>query len=138
MFLGGLGSIARDIPARLARERGAIASNASIAGSIGCPDDRVDTASTCDVVVVVVGAAALGLAPRDIRVSSVCPGGVETERNDRFAKDEAVQKQMAAMHPMGRVDKAEEIASAVVWLCSKEASFVTGAQLPIDGGFTAQ
>ena len=74
-----------------------------------------------------------------IRINAVNPAAIETEMLAHVAGDnpEALA-QMAAGHPIGRVGKPEEIADAVIWLCSDKASFVTGHSLLVDGGYTAQ
>jgi NAD(P)-dependent dehydrogenase (short-subunit alcohol dehydrogenase family) len=81
--------------------------------------------------------SALEYAKLGIRVNAVAPAAIETPMLDRFT--ESVPRDfLASLHPIGRVGKAEEIAEAVVWLCSPQASFVTGQTLAVDGGFTAQ
>ena len=86
--------------------------------------------------------AALELATERIRVNAVCPGFIETpmvmDRGVRAGGDAAAYEQIAAMHPMHRLGKPEEIASAVLWLCSDGASFVTGEHLLVDGGYVAR
>lgn len=122
---------------RAMKPGGAIVNNASIAGLIGFGGMSVYTASK-HAVIGLTKAAALEVAPLGIRVNAVAPGAIETEMYDRFAADETLRAQLRAMHPLGRTGKPEEIASGVVWLCSPEASFVTGHTLTLDGGFTAQ
>ena len=81
---------------------------------------------------------ALEVAKEQIRVNAICPAAIETEMFHRFAPDEATRQWMAGMHPVGRLGQPEEIASAVLYLCSPGAAFLTGVILPIDGGWTAQ
>jgi NAD(P)-dependent dehydrogenase (short-subunit alcohol dehydrogenase family) len=84
-------------------------------------------------------AAALELAKSNIRVNAVCPGVIQTPMIDRFAHGEAqIQQQLIAGEPIGRLGRPEEVAEAVVWLCSEAASFVTGQPIAIDGGWVAQ
>jgi NAD(P)-dependent dehydrogenase (short-subunit alcohol dehydrogenase family) len=71
-------------------------------------------------------------------VNAVCPAAIQTDMLDRVFGSEEAKAQMAAMHPIGRIGRAEEVAEAVVWLCSDASSFVTGHALPVDGGFTSQ
>ena len=74
-----------------------------------------------------------------IRINVVAPAAIETEMYDRFTGGDAKAKeQFASYHPIGRVGKPSEIASAVLWLGSEEASFMVGHTLTVDGGFTAQ
>ena len=83
--------------------------------------------------------AALEYAPRGIRINAVCPGTIETPMvADMIAKGELDLTQAAAATPIARLGKGEEIAASVLWLCSPGASFVVGAALPVDGGYTAQ
>jgi NAD(P)-dependent dehydrogenase (short-subunit alcohol dehydrogenase family) len=83
--------------------------------------------------------AALEYAPREVRINAVCPGTIETPMVDRMADaGELDLDATLAVTPMARLGKAEEIASAVLWLCSPGASYVTGVALPVDGGYTAQ
>ena len=78
------------------------------------------------------------VASEGIRVNAVCPGVIKTPMIDRITgKENAVEKQYESMEPVGRMGKPEEVAEAVVWLCSDAASFVTGHAMPVDGGWIA-
>jgi Dehydrogenases with different specificities (related to short-chain alcohol dehydrogenases) len=114
--------------------KGAIVNMASVAGLTG---GRVGTAyfASKHGVVGLTRAAAIEYAAQDIRINAVAPAVIRTDMTQRaFFHDEALGAQVTAMHPMGRVGKPEEVAEAVIWLCSKAASFTTGHVLPIDGG----
>ena len=80
---------------------------------------------------------ALRWAKAGIRVNAVCPGVIETAMTAPLAADERLRSVIESMTPMGRMGKTEEIAEAVVWLCSDAASFLTGHPLVVDGGATA-
>jgi NAD(P)-dependent dehydrogenase (short-subunit alcohol dehydrogenase family) len=113
---------------------GAIVNTASIAGLIGLRNASAYTAGKHGVVGL-TRTAAVDHAEENIRVNAVCPGYVETP----MAED-AVQRhgdRLMARVPMARMGRPEEIAEAVVWLCSDRASFVTGAAWTVDGGYTA-
>jgi short-subunit dehydrogenase len=79
--------------------------------------------------------AALEYATEGIRVNAVSPGGIETPMFDRFTGGSGTDahRQVTSMHPIGRTGRPEEIAEAVLWLCSDKASFVTGQSLAVDG-----
>ena len=78
-------------------------------------------------------------APRGIRINAVCPGTIDTPMvADMLAKGELDMAGAVRNQPIGRLGTADEIAAAVLWLCSPGASFVVGVGLPVDGGFTAQ
>ncbi|WP_046247246.1 SDR family NAD(P)-dependent oxidoreductase [Hymenobacter terrenus] len=80
--------------------------------------------------------AALELAPYGVRVNNVAPGGIATEMTrEALGSDEAVQA-FGRTHPVGRLGSPEEVARLVVWLCSDEATFVTGESILVDGGYT--
>ena len=83
--------------------------------------------------------AALEYAEKGVRVNAVCPGVIQTPMIERFTRGQPeVEAQFRAMEPVGRLGRPEEVAEAVVWLCSEAASFVTGAALTVDGGLVAQ
>jgi NAD(P)-dependent dehydrogenase (short-subunit alcohol dehydrogenase family) len=83
--------------------------------------------------------AALEYAQAGIRVNAVCPGAIRTPMIERFTGgDPEAEAQFAAMEPVGRMGEPEEVADAVVWLCSDAASFVTGHPMVVDGGMVAQ
>jgi NAD(P)-dependent dehydrogenase (short-subunit alcohol dehydrogenase family) len=84
-------------------------------------------------------AMALECAKSNIRINAICPGVIRTPLMERpFATIPHLEEQMISLHPMGRLGEPEEVAEAVVWLCSDAASFVTGIAMPVDGGYTAQ
>jgi NAD(P)-dependent dehydrogenase (short-subunit alcohol dehydrogenase family) len=130
-----------EIPALRARGGGAIVNNASILGLVGFATAPAYTAAKHGVLGL-TKAAAQELATEGIRVNAVCPGFIETpmvmERGVRLGADRAAYERAAALHPMNRLGKPEEIASAVLWLCSDGASFVTGEHLVVDGGYVSR
>jgi NAD(P)-dependent dehydrogenase (short-subunit alcohol dehydrogenase family) len=78
---------------------------------------------------------ALEFAPKGVRVNAVCAAIIETDLTEKIRSDDETRRNLLASHPLGRFGKSEEVAAAVVYLCSPEAAFITGAALPIDGGF---
>jgi len=78
------------------------------------------------------------LAKEGIRVNAVCPGFIYTALTENVTQDEKVHETMKSLHPMGRMGKAEEVASVIAFLASNDASFVAGATWTVDGGYTAQ
>ncbi len=126
------------IPHMLANGGGAIVNNASVSGLAGIPNWPAQCASKHGVVGL-TRAAALEHARSGIRVNVVCPGAIDTPMADgMIGGSEEVRAAFAAMEPMGRFGRPEEIAAAVLWLCSEAASFVTGHTLAVDGGWMAQ
>jgi NAD(P)-dependent dehydrogenase (short-subunit alcohol dehydrogenase family) len=117
--------------------RGAIVNCASVAGLCGFASLPAYVASKHGIVGL-TKSAALENATAGIRVNAVCPGVVHTAMVDRITHaDKEVEKQYIALEPVGRMGRPEEIAEAVVWLCSDAASFVTGQAMAVDGGFMA-
>ena len=101
-------------------------------------------AATKGATVQLARSLALDLAPDGIRVNCVAPGTIETPMVTEPMKHmsrgevEANETRRRAQHPLGRIGRPEEVAGAVVWLAGDESSFVTGAVIAVDGGFTAQ
>ena len=126
-----------EIAAMLNSGGGAIVNNSSVAGLIGMAGVSIYIASK-HAVIGLTKATALEYARKGIRVNAVAPAAIETRMFNEFAKTDEMQQQMASLHPLGRIGKPEEIAEAVVFLCSDKASFITGETLAIDGGWTAQ
>src|SRR5215467_8582893 len=125
-----------EIPQMLHQGVGAIVNTASAAGLVGLPGNTAYVASKHGVVGL-TKTVALEYAQQGIRVNCVCPGVIQTPMTERALRDPARQAQIAA-RPMGRVGTPEEVAEAVVWLCSDAASFVTGHAMTVDGGYVAQ
>jgi NAD(P)-dependent dehydrogenase (short-subunit alcohol dehydrogenase family) len=116
--------------------RGAIVNTASIAGMSGAGG-----AGYCGSKHAVVGltrSAALRYAAQGIRINAVCPGAIRTPMVEAVAQEEEAARFIAAMHPMNRIGEAQEVADAVVFLCSDKASFITGHPLAVDGGYLAR
>ena len=135
--LGVLLSLKHEIPAILKSGGGAIVNNSSVAGLVGMRGVATYNASK-HAVIGITKSVALDYARKGVRINAVCPGGVASEMLDRLAPTPEQQALFASMHPVGRIGTPEEVASAVVYLCSPAASFITGHAFPIDGGFSAQ
>lgn len=133
--LGVMLCMKHQIPQMLKQGRGAIVNNASIAASIGMPGGSVYMASK-HAVLGMSRCAALEVASQGVRINIVSPAAIDTEMLDRFTGSPENRERLTAMHPIGRAGRAEEIAAAVLWLCSDEASFMVGHDLRVDGGFT--
>jgi NAD(P)-dependent dehydrogenase (short-subunit alcohol dehydrogenase family) len=126
------------IPQMLKNGGGAIVNISSTAGLVGFPGLAIYSASK-HAVLGLTKCAALEYAKSGIRVNAICPGAIQTEMIERFAEvNPEMVEQIKQIHPIGRFGKPEEIADAVVWLCSDKASFMTGHSLAIDGGFVVQ
>jgi NAD(P)-dependent dehydrogenase (short-subunit alcohol dehydrogenase family) len=115
---------------------GAIVNTASINGLVGNPSQPAYTASKHGVVGL-TRHGALRWAKAGIRVNAVCPGVIETPMTAPLVASPEMKAIIDAMTPMNRMGQSDEVAAAVVWLCSDAASFVTGHPLVIDGGATA-
>jgi NAD(P)-dependent dehydrogenase (short-subunit alcohol dehydrogenase family) len=127
-----------EIPRMLERGGGSIVNCASVAGLVGFTSIPAYVASKHGVVGL-TRTAALEYAERGIRVNAVCPGVIDTEMVERFTGGQPeAEAAMLATEPIGRLGRPEEIADAVVWLCSNRSSFVTGQALAVDGGFVAR
>ncbi len=131
-------SMRYEIPLMLKQGGGSIVNCASIAGLVGFSEIPAYTASKHGVIGL-TQTAALEFAKSKIRVNAVCPGVIHTPMVDRLTHGDATaEKGLVAAEPMGRMGKPEEIAEAVLWLCSDKSSFVTGHPLVVDGGWLAQ
>jgi NAD(P)-dependent dehydrogenase (short-subunit alcohol dehydrogenase family) len=129
-------SMKHELPHVVARQ-GAIVNMASVAGLKGSRMGAAYVASK-HAVVGLTKAAAVEYADKGVRINAVAPAVIHTPMAERaFFQDPAVKARVVAMHPMGRIGQPEEVAQAVVWLCSPAASFTTGHTLPIDGGLLA-
>jgi len=118
---------------------GSIVNISSILGNVGFARAPAYTAAKHGLIGL-TKAAALEYSEQGIRVNAVCPGFIETPMLDRagITSDEETKQSIIGLHPIGRLGTSEEIADAIVWISSEEASFVTGHSLLVDGGYTAR
>ncbi len=124
---------------RVMREQGsgAIVNCSSLGGLVGLPQ-RAAYHGTKHAVLGMTKSAGVEYAPRGIRINAVCPGTIDTPMVAEMLEGQAeVMAEIMKQQPIGRLGRAEEVAAAVLWLCSPAASFVIGVGLPVDGGFTA-
>jgi len=126
-----------EIAQMLKQGGGAIVNTSSAAGLVAWPGLTSAYVASKHGVVGLTKAAAVEYAQKGIRVNAVCPGTIRTPMVGGLT-DPKVETRFATLHPMQRVGEPDEVAQAVVWLCSEAASFVTGHAMSIDGGFVAQ
>ena len=126
------------VPAMLESGGGSIINISSQLGIVGVPYNGSAYQTSKGGVRIFTKAAALQYANRGIRVNSVHPGPIVTEMTRAGRDDPERLSIMLARIPMGRYGEAEEVANAVLYLASDESSFVTGSEVVVDGGWTAQ
>ena len=131
-------SMKYEIARMLEQGGGAIVNSSSVAGVTGFPGIGIYAASK-HAVIGLTKTAALEYSAQGIRINAVNPAAIDTEMIDRLTDGLNMKKEeLSTLHPIGRLGRAEEVAEAVLWLCSDRASFVTGHSLMVDGGFTAR
>jgi NAD(P)-dependent dehydrogenase (short-subunit alcohol dehydrogenase family) len=134
---GVLNSMRHEIPVMLKNGGGAIVNTSSVAGHVGL--GHVIYNASKHAVEGLTKSVALEFAKQNIRINAVAPGAIATEMFDRFAGEHSeMLDSISSLIPVGRVGASEEIAAAVLYLCSDKAKFTTGTSLVVDGGFLAQ
>ena len=127
----------RDRPTAGPGRGGAIVNTASIAGLVGGFGSAY--VASKHGVLGLTKHASLEYAQQGIRINAVCPGVIPTPLvESAFARRPGLEERWLASEPIGRFGTPDEVAAAVVWLCSDAASFITGVGLPVDGGWLAQ
>lgn len=136
---GVLWCLKHEIPALRRSGGGAIVNVSSVAGHVGLETCGAYVASK-HAVEGLTKAAALELARFGIRVNAVAPGAIQTDMIDRAVGtgDTEARRAIEGMHPLGRMGTPEEVAAAILFLASEEASFITGQSLAVDGGWLAR
>ncbi len=125
------------IPALLKQSTSAIVNTASIAGLGAAPKMSIYSASK-HAVIGLTKSAAVEYGKKGLRVNAICPAVIDTEMFKRATQNDPQKEQyVKSLHPVGRIGQPEEVAAAVLYLCSDLAGFTTGIALPIDGGATS-
>ena len=119
-----------------AKRPGAIVNLASVAGLLALPD-RPAYISSKHAVVGITREMAMEFGAANIRVNAVAPGVIRTAMSEKHFQDPEKADRIARAHALGRGGRPEEVASAIAFLCSDDASFITGAILAVDGGYSA-
>ena len=128
-------SMKYQIPAMLKNGGGVIVNNASVAGLNGATVPGCAYVASKHGVVGLTKAAAAEYADQGIRINVVCPAIIKTPMAEAAFADPVIRRKAYAQHAIGRVGEPEEVASVVTFLCSDDASFLTGISVPVDGGF---
>jgi NAD(P)-dependent dehydrogenase (short-subunit alcohol dehydrogenase family) len=125
------------LPHMAAQGFGSIINTASVAGLVGWRAGGAYSASKAGVANL-TRTAALEYARYNVRINAICPGVIHTPMLDRINPSPDTMRQLVTMQPMPRLGTAEDIASMALFLASDESTYVTGAMLPVDGGYTAR
>lgn len=127
------------LPVMKAQESGAVVNVASLGGMLGLPKQAAYSL-TKGAVLNFTRTVAAEAGPYGVRANAVCPGFIETALGDAFFEQqddpEKARKQMVAQYPLKRLGRSEEVADAIAYLASDEASYVTGHGLVLDGGYS--
>jgi NAD(P)-dependent dehydrogenase (short-subunit alcohol dehydrogenase family) len=126
-----------EISAMLEIGGGAIVNMASVLGKVGFASAPAYVAAKHGIIGL-TKAAALEYSAKGLRINVVGPGFIHTPMISDLEENQETHQMLVSLHPIGRLGKPEEVANLVVWLCSEQASFITGAYYPIDGGYLAQ
>lgn len=121
---------------RLTEARGAIVHLSSVVGLTGVRN-RSAYSTSKGAIVALTRNMAMDLAPQGIRVNCVCPGFTRTPLTKGLLSDPEKEAKLLALHPLGRLGEAGDIANAIAFLLSGEAAWITGQAIAVDGGFTA-
>ena len=128
-------SMKYEIPEMLKRGGGSIVNMSAMAGLRSGRRTGAAYNASKHGIIGLTTTGAVEHAARGIRVNAVCPALIQTPMSEAtFLKDEAMVQKAIQMYPIGRIGRPEEVTSLVLWLCSSEASFVTGSAIPVDGG----
>ena len=125
-----------EIPEMLKRGQGAIVNMSSVGGLRGGKMGVAYHASKHGVIGL-SKAAAVEYAARGLRINAICPATIKTPMTDPYFHGKDMTAKVSAKYPIGRIGRPEEVASTILWLCSEDASFVTGHAHPVDGGLLA-
>ena len=123
-----------EIAAMLKRGGGSIVNMGALASVKGGAVVGSAYSATKHAIVGLTKTGAIEYASQGIRANVVCPGVIRTPLSDKLLSTEEGRARVLSMHPVGRIGEPEEVSNLVLWLCSKEAEFVTGAVIPVDGG----
>jgi NAD(P)-dependent dehydrogenase (short-subunit alcohol dehydrogenase family) len=125
------------VPAMRRSGGGAIVSTASIVGLVGVPG-ALPYAAAKGAVVNMTRTMALDCAGDGIRVTTVCPGFIDAAMEGAVPRSAQETQRLTALHPLGRLGTADDVAKAIAFLASDDAAFITGTALVVDGGYTAR
>jgi NAD(P)-dependent dehydrogenase (short-subunit alcohol dehydrogenase family) len=135
---GVLNAMKHEVAAMLKTGGGAIVNTSSVFGHVGARHSAVYAGSK-HAIEGMTKCVALEFAKQNIRANTVSPAAIATAMIDRFAgKEGTVREALTALHPVGRLGRSEEVAAAVLYLCSDAAKFTPGTSLKVDGGWLAQ
>lgn len=135
---GIFSAMRHELPAMLAAGHGSIVNTSSAIGLVGARDQSIYSASK-HAVAGLTRSAALDMAGTGVRVNCVCPGVIESDLSrEAMVANPGLAQTWKGLHPVGRLGQAAEVAQAVLWLAGNQSSFVTGACLPVDGGYTSR
>ena len=126
------------VPVMIKQGSGSIVNMSSILGVVGTSLGTAAYVASKHAIIGLTKAAALEYAKQGLRVNAVCPGFIQTALIEVATNNPEISDAIVAAHPVGRIGKPEEVAAAVIWLCSDGASFITGQSMIIDGGDIAQ